>query len=196
MHRNAPLTVEGRRPLCQCIERDGFTIAQAAKSMNISGQTAAKWWNRFRISGSPASKIDQRAHVIARRGPQHVSRGVWWHCASYALGSARFGTIVGLPHRPFTECSSATAAAVWHGWAARPVALLDWAGVYIAKNMAARRTTATDSGGTVFSPWVGCLIAPTPSKCLPSAVSCSRAETPEAPGIGNLEAFMTEVRNS
>jgi hypothetical protein len=31
---------------------------------------------------------------------------------------------------------------------------------------------------------------------LPSAVSCSRAETREAPGIGNLGAFMTGVGNS
>ncbi|HXZ82651.1 MAG TPA: leucine zipper domain-containing protein [Acidimicrobiales bacterium] len=42
MHRNAPLTVEGRHRLCRRVELDGFTIAQAAESMNISRQTASK----------------------------------------------------------------------------------------------------------------------------------------------------------
>ena len=51
MHRNAPLTVEGRRRLCRRIELDGFTVAQAAESMNISRQTASKWWNRYRVAG-------------------------------------------------------------------------------------------------------------------------------------------------
>jgi len=51
MHRDAPLTVEGRRRLCRRIELDGFTVAQAAGSMNISRQTASKWWNRYRVAG-------------------------------------------------------------------------------------------------------------------------------------------------
>jgi transposase-like protein len=50
MHRNAPLTVEGRRRLCNRIEEDGYTIAQAAESMHISRQTASKWWHRYLVS--------------------------------------------------------------------------------------------------------------------------------------------------
>jgi hypothetical protein len=46
MHRNAPLTAEGRFRLCQRIEA-GWTIAAAAESMNISRQTAHKWWGGF-----------------------------------------------------------------------------------------------------------------------------------------------------
>jgi hypothetical protein len=35
MHRNAPLTPEGRLRLCRLIE-DGWTVASAAESMRIS----------------------------------------------------------------------------------------------------------------------------------------------------------------
>ena len=43
MHRNAPLTPEGRRRLCELVE-NGWTVASAAESMRISRQTAHKWW--------------------------------------------------------------------------------------------------------------------------------------------------------
>ena len=46
MHRNAPLTPEGRLRLCDMIE-DGWTVAAAAESMRISRQTAHKWWRRY-----------------------------------------------------------------------------------------------------------------------------------------------------
>ncbi len=47
MHGNAPLTPEGRLRLCRRIE-DGWTVAAAAESMNISRQCAHKWWRRYR----------------------------------------------------------------------------------------------------------------------------------------------------
>ncbi len=50
MHRNAPLTPEGRFRLCCSIE-DGWTVAAAAESMNISRQTAHKWWRRYQEAG-------------------------------------------------------------------------------------------------------------------------------------------------
>ena len=50
MHRNAPLTPEGRLRLCQMIE-DGWTIASSAESMRISRQTAHKWWRSLPRSG-------------------------------------------------------------------------------------------------------------------------------------------------
>ena len=42
MHRNTPLTPEGRLRLCNMIE-DGWPVAAAAGSMRISRQTAHKW---------------------------------------------------------------------------------------------------------------------------------------------------------
>jgi transposase-like protein len=50
MHRNAPLTPEGRLRLCNLIE-DGWPVAAAAESMRISRQTAHKWWRRYQDAG-------------------------------------------------------------------------------------------------------------------------------------------------
>ena len=50
MHRNAPLTPEGRLRLCLRIEV-GWAVATAAESMNISRQCADKWWRRYRSEG-------------------------------------------------------------------------------------------------------------------------------------------------
>lgn len=50
MHRNAPLTPEGRFRLCQMIE-EGWPVATAAESMRISRQTAHKWWRRYQEAG-------------------------------------------------------------------------------------------------------------------------------------------------
>ncbi len=52
MHRNAPVSPEGRLRLCQRIE-DGWTVAAAAESMNISRQCAHKWWRRYPVLASP-----------------------------------------------------------------------------------------------------------------------------------------------
>ena len=51
MHRNAPLSPEGRLRLCQRIEA-GWTITAAAEAMRISRQCAAKWWHRFEEGGA------------------------------------------------------------------------------------------------------------------------------------------------
>jgi|GEM_PF-3088187 transposase-like protein len=50
MHRNAPLTPQGRFRLCQMIE-EGWTIASSAESMRISRQTTHKWWRRYQEAG-------------------------------------------------------------------------------------------------------------------------------------------------
>jgi transposase-like protein len=91
MHRNAPLTPEGRLRLCRLIE-DGWTIAAAAESFRISRQTAHKWWRRYQAAGelglvdrssrprhcptkTPA-KVERRVVVLRRRcqlGPKRLS---------------------------------------------------------------------------------------------------------------------------
>jgi transposase-like protein len=50
VHRNAPLTPEGRLRLCRLIE-EGWTVASSAESMRISRQTAHKWWRRYLEAG-------------------------------------------------------------------------------------------------------------------------------------------------
>jgi len=97
MHRNAPLTVEGRRRLCERIERSGFTIAQAAESMNLSRQTASKWWNRYRASGlAGLEDRPSRPRHSPTKTSARLERRVVALRQSRKLGPARLGPIVGL----------------------------------------------------------------------------------------------------
>src|SRR6266550_2598924 len=50
VHRNAPLTPEGRLRLCQRIE-GGWPVAHAAESMGISRDRAYVWWRRYQAEG-------------------------------------------------------------------------------------------------------------------------------------------------
>ena len=51
MHRNAPLTPEGRLRLCERIEA-GWPVAHAAACMGISRDRAYVWWRRYREEDS------------------------------------------------------------------------------------------------------------------------------------------------
>jgi hypothetical protein len=62
VHRNAPLTPEGRLRFCQRIV-DSWTLAAAADSMNISRQCAHKWWRRFQDLGAGGLE-DRSIHRI------------------------------------------------------------------------------------------------------------------------------------
>ena len=82
MHRNAPLTEEGRRRLCERIA-SGWTVAAAAESMNISRQCAHKWWRRFRDEGEAGLRDrSSRPHSCPhqRRPASSVAS---WHCVSH-----------------------------------------------------------------------------------------------------------------
>lgn len=97
MHRNAPLTPEGRLRLCHRIG-DGWTVAAAAESMNISRQTAHKWWRRYRDEGA-AGLVDRSSRP--RRCPHQTSARVERRIValrqSRKLGPARLAGIVGMP---------------------------------------------------------------------------------------------------
>jgi transposase InsO family protein len=97
MHRNAPLTPEGRLRLCLRIE-DGWTIAAAAESMNISRQCAHKWWRRYRDEG--AGGLEDRSirpRSCPHQTPARVERRIVALRQSRKLGPARLAGIVGVP---------------------------------------------------------------------------------------------------
>lgn len=97
MHRNAPLTEEGRRRLCERIE-DGWTVAAAAESMNISRQCAHKWWRRFREEGEPGLRDrSSRPHTCPHQTPARLERRIVALRQSRKLGPARLAGIVELP---------------------------------------------------------------------------------------------------
>ena len=97
MHRNAPLTPEGRLRLCRRIE-DGWTVAAAAESMNISRQCAYKWWRRFRDEGiTGLEDRSSRPLSCPHQTPARVERRIVALRQSRKLGPARLSGIVGVP---------------------------------------------------------------------------------------------------
>ena len=97
MHRNAPLTPEGRLRLCQRIEA-GWTVAAAAESMNLSRQCAHKWWRRYQDEGV-AGLVDRssRPRSCPHQTPARVERRIVALRRSRMLGPARLSGIVGVP---------------------------------------------------------------------------------------------------
>ena len=97
MHGNAPLTPEGRLRLVRRIE-DGWTVAAAAESMNISRQCAHKWWRRYRDEGVDGLRDrSSRPHSCPHQTPARVERRIVALRQSRRLGPARLAGIVGVP---------------------------------------------------------------------------------------------------
>ena len=96
MHRNAPLTIEGRRRLIRRIKA-GWTITAAAESMNISRQCASKWWHRYQEEGMTGlADRSSRPHNLAGRTPRDLERWVVRLRLRTHLGPARLAGITGL----------------------------------------------------------------------------------------------------
>ena len=97
MHGNAPLTPEGRLRLVRRIE-DGWTVAAAAESMNLSRQCAHKWWRRYRDEGV-AGLRDRSSRPLScpHQTPARVERRIVALRQSRRLGPARLAGIVGVP---------------------------------------------------------------------------------------------------
>ncbi|MGW0314058.1 IS481 family transposase [Streptomyces flavidovirens] len=106
-HRNARLTVHGRRLL---IERviSGRPVAHVAAEMGISRTTAHKWVRRFRSEG-PSGLADRssRPRSTPHRTPAGLEARVCRLRQDRKLGPARLGPILGLPastvHRILTR---------------------------------------------------------------------------------------------
>jgi transposase InsO family protein len=97
VHRNAPLTPEGRLRLCRRIA-DGWTVSAAAESMNLSRQCAHKWWRRYQDEG-PAGLMDRssRPRSCPHQTAARVERRIVALRQSRRLGPARLAGIVGVP---------------------------------------------------------------------------------------------------
>lgn len=97
MHGNAPLTPEGRLRLCRRIE-DGWTVAAAAESMNLSRQCAHKWWRRYCEEGVDGLR-DRSSRPLScpHQTPARVERRIVALRQSRRLGPARLAGIVDVP---------------------------------------------------------------------------------------------------
>lgn len=94
MHRNAPLTPEGRLRLCERIEA-GWPVAHAAAAMGISRDRAYVWWRRYREEG-PFGLIDRSSRP--RRSPARTKASTERRIVTLrqrrGLGPARIAGIV------------------------------------------------------------------------------------------------------
>jgi transposase InsO family protein len=97
LHRNAPLTPEGRLRLCQRIEA-GWSVTAVAESMNISRQTAHKWWRRYQLDGRAGlADRSSRPRSCPHQTPRRVERRIIALRQARKIGPARIAGIVGVP---------------------------------------------------------------------------------------------------
>ncbi|MFJ6908600.1 IS481 family transposase, partial [Streptomyces griseoluteus] len=96
-HRNARLTIHGRRLLIERV-RTGRPVAHVAAEMGISRVTAHKWVRRWRAEGEPGlHDRSSRPRTTPHRTPATVEDQVRRLRQDRKLGPARIGPILGLP---------------------------------------------------------------------------------------------------
>ncbi|MEV8321531.1 IS481 family transposase, partial [Streptomyces sp. NPDC059900] len=106
-HRNARLTVHGRRLLIDRV-RTGRPVAHVAAEMGISRVTAHKWVRRWRAEGGQGlHDRSSRPRTTPHRTPATTEEQVCRLRQDRKLGPARIGPILGLPasttHRILTR---------------------------------------------------------------------------------------------
>jgi transposase InsO family protein len=95
VHRNAPLTPEGRLRLCERIAQ-GWPVAHAAASMGISRDRAYVWWRRFQAEGiAGLEDRSSRPHRSPARTKPSVERRIVGLRITTGKGPARIAGIVG-----------------------------------------------------------------------------------------------------
>ncbi|MFJ5614729.1 IS481 family transposase, partial [Streptomyces sp. NPDC093221] len=96
-HRNARLTVHGRRILVERV-RSGRPVAHVAAEMGISRTTAHKWVRRWRAEGEAGlHDRSSRPHRTPHRTPAAVEARVCELRQTRKLGPARIGPVLGMP---------------------------------------------------------------------------------------------------
>ena len=98
-HRNAVLTVAGRRLLVERVEVAGWSVTAAAEAMGISRKTAYRWLGRFRAEGaaglvgrsSRPRRSPRRTPMVVEEQVCRLRRTRRWgpHRISYATGIPR-----------------------------------------------------------------------------------------------------------
>ncbi|MFJ7158252.1 IS481 family transposase [Streptomyces sp. NPDC101118] len=96
-HRNARLTVHGRRILVERV-LSGRPVAHVAAEMGISRPTAHKWVRRWRAEGDAGlHDRSSRPHTLPHRTPAALEARVCRLRTRRKLGPARIGPILDLP---------------------------------------------------------------------------------------------------
>ena len=96
-HRNARLTVHGRRLLVERVQA-GRPVAHVAAEMGVSRATGHKWLRRWRSEGEAGLQDrPSRPRTTPHRTPAPVEARVCALRTERKLGPARIGPILGLP---------------------------------------------------------------------------------------------------
>ena len=103
-HRNARLTVHGRRLLVYRVRELGMPVAHVAKAMGISRQCAHRWVARFDAEGE-AGLCDRssRPHSIANRIAKDVEERIVAARLEHRRGPDWLGPELGVPARTVTR---------------------------------------------------------------------------------------------
>ena len=97
MHRNAPLTPQGRLLLCQRIEA-GWPVAHVAEAMGISRDRAYVWWRRYQEQGlAGLEDRSSRPKTCPTRTKASRERRIVDLRRKKGLGPARIAGIVRMP---------------------------------------------------------------------------------------------------
>jgi len=103
-HRNARLTVHGRRLLVRRVRSEGMPVAHAARLMGISRQCAHRWLARFDAEGD-AGLADRasRPHTSPRRTPAEIEDRVVEARRRLRVGPDRLADVTGVPARTISR---------------------------------------------------------------------------------------------
>ena len=103
-HRNARLTVHGRRLIIQRVRDEGWPVAHVAKAMGISRQCAHRWLARWDAEGDAGLEDrSSRPHTSPHRTPTEVEERVIEARRRLRQGPDRLGPAVGVPARTVTR---------------------------------------------------------------------------------------------
>ena len=103
-HRNARLTVHGRRLLVRRVRVEGMPVAHVAKAMGISRQCAHRWVARFDAEGDAGLQDrSSRPHRTPTRTSADVERKVIAARRLLRVGPDRLSDELGIPARTISR---------------------------------------------------------------------------------------------
>lgn len=103
-HRNARLTVHGRRLVIQRVRSEGMPVAHVAKAMGISRQCAHRWLSRFDAEGDAGLEDrSSRPHWSPTRTPVEVEHRVVETRLERRVGPDRLADELGIPARTISR---------------------------------------------------------------------------------------------